>query len=245
MANMQESTPQIDQAESLIATRSSVRAAGVYFEMLATEPGYEKAEPGYEEEPGYAAWLCGVCGRNVLATPCPDHAYAAADLVRDYGLTEVVERASAGQDAIQQWTVVEVRRVYRPASVKDPVSGKSIPGPDGRTVKDPTKKGDTWRSLRPCTTRHTRSEALAALHLIAEQYDATVVTGRDGVPRLTVRAVPNTVYRWPITTHEFSLVPGLAAAKQRGSFDKEWNRARRQEAGRAEEIPLPLAVELG
>jgi hypothetical protein len=54
--------------------------------------------------------------------------------------------------------VVEIRRVYRTASVKDPITGKSIRGRNGRTVKNPPERGDAWRSIRPCYTARTRGQ---------------------------------------------------------------------------------------
>ncbi|MEU4770309.1 hypothetical protein AB0H12_44580 [Actinosynnema sp. NPDC023794] len=169
--------------------------------------------------------------------------YSAAQFVRDYGLTDIVEHAAAGdRDGEQCWTVVEVRRVYRPASVRDPVTGKSLRGRDGRTVKDPTTKGRAWRSIRPHTVTGTRAEAVEALQQLAREYDTTVWTRSGGAPRLEIRVLPKKVREWPVTTHEFAVVPGLVAAKQRRGFDKEYDDARRREARRGGENLLPLAM---
>jgi hypothetical protein len=141
-----------------------------------------------------------------------------------------------------QWTVVEIRRVYRAASVKDPSTGKSIRGRSGRTVKNPHERGDTWRSIRPCYTARTRDQALAMLAQIAEAYDTAVWTGVDRVPRAEVRVMPDHVLQWPITTYEFALVASPVNTKQRASFEAEWTEAGRQECARGGGItPLPLA----
>jgi hypothetical protein len=168
---------------------------------------------------------------------------AAADVVREHRVTEVTARVEEQLAATEQWTVVEIRRVYRAASVKDPVTGKSIRGRNGRTVKNPRERGDTWRSIRPHRAVGTREEALALLTQIADGHDTAVWTGFDRVPRAEVRVMPDHVRQWPITTHEFSIVAGPVAAKQRDSFDDEWDDARRQERARGGGIsPLPLVM---
>jgi hypothetical protein len=70
-----------------------------------------------------------------------------------------------------------------------------------------------------------------------------VWTGFDRVPRAEVRIMPNQVLQWPITTHEFALVAGPVNAKQRDSFEAEWEQGLRQEYVRGGGItPLPLAM---
>lgn len=55
--------------------------------------------------------------------------------------------------------------------------------------------------------------------------------------------MPNQVLQWPITTHEFALVAGPVNAKQRDSFEAEWEQGLRQEYVRGGGItPLPLAM---
>ncbi|MFL6122123.1 hypothetical protein [Actinophytocola sp.] len=168
---------------------------------------------------------------------------AATEVVRKHRLTEVAARVEDQFAAAEQWTVVEIRRVYRAASVKEPTTGKSIRGRNGRTVKNPHERGDTWRSIRPCYTAHTREQALAILTHIAAAYDTAVWTGSDRVPRAEVRIMPDQVLQWPITTHEFALVAGPVNTKQRAAFEAEWADAGRQEYARGGGItPLPLAV---
>jgi hypothetical protein len=115
---------------------------------------------------------------------------------------------------LPEWTVVETRRVYRPASVKDPATGKSVRGRDGWTVQDPTMKGDTWRSIRAHTVAAARDEGLAVLAQLAIEHDTVVWTGFDQVLRVDVRAMPTQPRQWPITTHEYALVPGTIQAKE-------------------------------
>lgn len=60
MATKPETTRLIDEAAALIAKRAPMVDAGIYFEVIAKQPGHE-------------AWLCGICGTNVITTPCPEH----------------------------------------------------------------------------------------------------------------------------------------------------------------------------
>jgi hypothetical protein len=138
---------------------------------------------------------------------------------------------------------VETRRVYRPASVKDPATGKSLRGRDGRTVKDPARKGATWRSIRPHTVTSTRDDGLAALAQLADAHDTRVWTGADHVPRVDVRVLPHRPREWPLTTHEYALLPGTIRVKEHAGLDREWRAARGREAVRAGGVtPLPLAM---
>ena len=163
--------------------------------------------------------------------------YSAAEFVRDYGLADVVAAAEARSGIAESgFTVVDVRRVYRPASVKDPVTGKSVRGRDGRTVKDPTKKGRAWRSLRPYTVTTTFADAVAVLERLAREHSIADITD---VAYLEVRPMPKKVTEWPITTHAYAIVPGPVAAKERAGFDKEWLDAQAKEASRTGgEVPV-------
>lgn len=168
---------------------------------------------------------------------------SAAELVRSHNVDEVAELAAVDLAQLPAWTVVETRRVYRPGSVKDPVTGKSVRGRKGRTVKDPAKKGDTWRSIRTYAVTSTRDEGMAVLARLAIEHDTVVWTGSDQVPRVDVRLVPTRPREWPITTHEYALVPGAIQAKEHNGFDQEWDAAREREAVRGGGVtPLPLAM---
>lgn len=151
----------------------------------------------------------------------------ATDIAHEHKLVDVTTHASR-QLATTQWTVVEIRRVYRAASAKDPDTGASIRGRNGRTLKNPEERGDSWRSIRPCATLGTRQAALATLAQIADAYDAAVWTGTDGVPRIEIRVMPRHVRQWPITIHEFAL----------SSFEDEWNEAL---IGKAAEVAASAA----
>lgn len=156
--------------------------------------------------------------------------YSAAEFIRDYGLTDVVEAAEARSEVAESgFTVVEVRRIYRPGSVKDPVTGKSVRGRDGRTVKDPTKKGRAWRSVRPHTVTDTFTAAVAVLERLAHEHSVADIAA---VAYLEIRPMPKKVTEWPVTTHAFAVVPGTVVAKERDAFDKEWLAAQAQEAAR-------------
>ncbi|TDV43707.1 hypothetical protein [Actinophytocola oryzae] len=168
---------------------------------------------------------------------------SAAEFVRSRGIDAVIELADAQLAEATTWTVVETRRVYRPASIKDPTTGKSQRGRDGRTVKDPTRKGDTWRSIRPHVVTDTREDGLAALTQLAHVHDTLVWTEADQVPRVDVRVLPNRPREWPITTHEYALMPGVIDAKEHAGFDREWRAARSREVVRGGgATPLPLAM---
>ena len=158
-------------------------------------------------------------------------------------ISEVAGLARAELAGASVWTVVETRRVYRPASVKDPATGKSRPGRDGRTVKDPARKGDTWRSIHPHTVTSTRDDGLAELHRLARAHDTVVWAGPDGVSRVDVRVLPDRPREWPLTTHEYALMPGTICVKQHAGFDHEWDAARAREAVLGGGVtPLPLAM---
>lgn len=168
---------------------------------------------------------------------------SAAEFVRTRGISAVVALADTELADVALWTVVETRRVYRPASVKDPATGKSLRGRDGRTVKDPTRKGDTWRSIRPHAVTPTRDDGLAALGQLAEAHDTLVWTTADQVPRVDVRVLPDRPREWPLTTHEYALLPGTIRAKEHAGFDREWRAARGRETVRGGGVtPLPLAM---
>jgi hypothetical protein len=58
-----------------------------------------------------------------------------------------------------------------------------------------------------------------------------------------VRVLPTQPREWPITTHEYALVPGTIQAKEHNGFDQEWDAAREREAVRGGGVaPLPLAM---
>jgi hypothetical protein len=165
---------------------------------------------------------------------------AAADVVRERHLTEVADRAEDQFAAAEQWTVVEIRRVYRAASVKDPSTGKSIRGRNGRTVKNPHERGDTWRSIRLCYTTGTRDQALAMLTQIADAHDTAVWTACPA-PRSASCPTRCSSGRSPPTSSLSS--PAQSNTKQRGSFEAEWDEACREEEARGGGITvLPLAV---
>jgi hypothetical protein len=166
---------------------------------------------------------------------------SAAEFVEKRGIAEVAGLARAELAGESVWTVVETRRVYRAASIKDPATGKSRRGSDGRTVKDPARKGDTWRSIRRHTVTSTRDDGLAVLSWLADAHDTVVWTGPDGVSRVDVRALPDRPREWPLTTHEYALMPGTIWVKQHAGFDREWDAARGREAVRGGGVtPLPL-----
>jgi hypothetical protein len=168
---------------------------------------------------------------------------SAAHLVHSRKLDQVAELAQADLARQTTWTVVQTRRVYRAASVKDPATGESLRGPDGRTVKDPTRKGDTWRSIRAHAVAPTRNRGLEVLTQLANAHDTVVWTGPDQVPRVDVRVLPDRPREWPLTTHEYALVPGTIRAKQHRGFDREWRAARAHEVVRGGGVtPLPLAL---
>jgi hypothetical protein len=168
---------------------------------------------------------------------------SAAEFVHTRKIIPVAALADAELCDVTTWTVVETRRVYRAASVKDPATGKSVRGRDGRTVKDPARKGDTWRSIRPHTVTSTRDEGLAVLAGLADTHDTAVWTGIDQVPRVDVRVVPARPREWPLTTHEYALLPGVLHAKAHAGFEREWRAARDREKARGGDVtPLPLAM---
>jgi hypothetical protein len=168
---------------------------------------------------------------------------SAADFVHTSNLAQVARLAQADLAGQTTWTVVQTRRVYRAASVKDPATGQSLRGRDGRTVKDPARKGDTWRSIGAHAVTPTRRQGMAVLTQLATAHDTVVWTGPDHVPRVDVRVLPDRPREWPLTTHEYALVPGTIRAKQHRGFDREWRAARAREAVRGGGVtPLPLAL---
>jgi hypothetical protein len=168
---------------------------------------------------------------------------SAAEFVRVRRIDAVAALSNVNLADTTTWTVVETRRVYRAASVKDPTTGKSIRGRDGRTIKNPRKKGDTWRSIRPHTVASTGEAGLAALRRLAAAHDTVVWSEGDQIPRVDVRVLPNRPREWPLTTHEYALLPGEIHAKEHHGFDREWRAARSREAVRGGGLtPLPLAV---
>ncbi len=168
---------------------------------------------------------------------------SAAEFVRTREISGVAELADSELADATTWTVVETRRVYRAASVKDPETGKSLRGRDGRTVKDPARKGDTWRSIRPHVTTSTRDEGLVALERLAAVHDTVVWTEGDQIPRVDVRVLPDRPREWPLTTYEYALLPGAIRAKEHAGFDREWRTALAREAIRGGgATPLPLAM---
>ena len=168
---------------------------------------------------------------------------SAAEFIRTREISEVDTLANAELAAETTWTVVETRRVYRAASVKNPATGKSLRGRDGRTIKDPARKGDTWRSIRPHTVTTTHDDGLAVLTRLAAAYDTVVWTGPDLVSRVDVRIVPDRPREWPLSTHEYTLMPGTVTAKEHAGFDREWGAARDRETVRGGGVtPLPLAM---
>lgn len=112
---------------------------------------------------------------------------SAAEFVRVRRIDAVAALSNLNLANTSTWTVVETRRVYRAASVKDPTTGKSVRGRDGRTIKNPRKKGDTWRSIRPHTVASTSEAGLAALRRLAAAHETVVVRRRpdpsSGCPR--------------------------------------------------------------
>ncbi|CRK56952.1 hypothetical protein [Alloactinosynnema sp. L-07] len=126
--------------------------------------------------------------------------------------------------------------MYRPASVKDPETGKSVRGRGGRTVKDPTKKGRAWRSMRPHTVADTVDDAVAVLERLAREHGAAVACHGD-VPRLEIRPMPKKVAEWPVTTHAYAVVPGPVTPKERKGFEQEWVAAQAREAARNGDVP--------
>lgn len=168
---------------------------------------------------------------------------SAAEFVRDREISAVAELADTELADTTMWTVVETRRVYRAASVKDPTTGRSLRGRDGRTVKDPARKGDTWRSIRPHIVTSTRDDGLTALEGLAAVHDTVVWTEGNQIPRVDVRVLPSRPREWPLTTHEFALLPGAIRAKEHAGFDREWLAARARESVRGGGVtPLPLAM---
>jgi hypothetical protein len=168
---------------------------------------------------------------------------SAADLVHTSNLEQVGALAQADLAQQTTWTVVETRRVYRAASVKDPATGKSLRGRDGRTVKDPTRKGETWRSIRAHAVTPTRRQGMAVLTRLARAHDTVVWTGPDRVSRVDVRILPDRPREWPLTTYEYALLPGTIRAKEHRGFDREWHAARAREVVRGGGVaPLPLAL---
>jgi hypothetical protein len=168
---------------------------------------------------------------------------SAAEFVRTREISGVAELADRELADATTWTVVETRRVYRAASVKDPETGKSVRGRDGRTVKDPARKGDTWRSIRPHATTSSRDEGLVALDHLAAAHDTVVWTEGDQIPRVDLRVLPVRPREWPLTTHEYALLPGAIRAKEHAGFDREWLTALAREAVRGGgATPLPLAM---
>ena len=168
---------------------------------------------------------------------------SVAEFVRTRDISAVAALAEAELAEVTVWTVVEIRRVYRAASVKDPATGKSLRGRDGRTVKDPARKGDTWRSIRPHAVTSTREDGLVALIQLAHAHETVVWTEADQISRVDVRVLPGRPREWPLTTHEYALMPGTIRAKEHAGFDREWRMARSREAIRGGGVtPLPLAI---
>lgn len=157
--------------------------------------------------------------------------YSAHEFVQEYGLTHLVAAAETrNADVDRYYTVVDVRRVCRPASFKDPATGKSSRGRNGRTIKDPTKKGRAWRSIRPYAVTDTVVEAIAILDRLAREHGIRVAVDGD-MPRLEVRLMPRKVTEWPVTTHAYVVVPGQVKVKERKGFEQEWVAAQARESG--------------
>lgn len=85
---------------------------------------------------------------------------AATDVVRKHQVADVAARVEEQLAAAEQWTVVEIRRVYRAASVKDPITADRA-GPAER----PNREELGYHHAGP-VRNCVRSEVMASVRVV-------------------------------------------------------------------------------